>query len=325
MPNPITRRHFLHALGAFSASGLPGTGRAAPAAGGSIVVPFSAGSLFDTIARRLADLHRDAHGASLIVENVPGAGGLLAGAQVLKRPRDGRAMLLGNSGLICATPLLTPGPLEFDPRTDLVPICTLASSPFLLFAGRDFPASNLKELQQFAATRAEPVSYATSGAGTANHLAGETLLRRLGIKGLHVPYRNVQQGYVDVAERTVSLAVFPWSSSASLVKAGRLKPLALLSDRALPAAPQAQTTADQGFGTFDLKGWFGLFAAKGVPDEAIVEHARRLQSFIRDRSFGEFLLENGQEPAFRDPPTARAFVDSEIERYRGLITGLGLA
>ncbi len=243
----------------------------------SLIVPFSAGSLADIAARKYADLFGKSGASPFVVENFPGAGGVIATQQLMKRPRDGKTLLWGTSGIVCVAPLLSKAPLEFDPRIDFVPVCTLTRTPFVLFAAKDFPASNLGDLQRMMSGAKEPISYAAADTGSANHVAGEVLLEKLGLKGLHIAHRQNQQAYLDVAQGRVSLGIFGWQNVSTLVESGRVKVLSVLSDTPLGAQPSLPTVQSQGFGNFEIEGWSGLFVAKGATDAVVAEQERQAQ------------------------------------------------
>ncbi|MBC7603967.1 MAG: tripartite tricarboxylate transporter substrate binding protein, partial [Ramlibacter sp.] len=197
MPFMLNRRAVLAAVASTAASSFAQSQQSSGSVN-TFVVPMSPGSVADMLARKMAQHLADATGEPFIVENLPGASGTLAARQVLRRAADGRTLLWGFSGLVCGTPLLSKPPLDFDPTTDFAPICTMSGSPMVLFAGKDFPANDLEELRAFAKTQAEPISYIGNDIGSANHLAAESILQLLGVRGLHVPYRNTAQAFIDV-------------------------------------------------------------------------------------------------------------------------------
>ena len=323
MPLALNRRNLL-GLAAYIAT--PGFAQSPPAPTGirTIVVPLSAGSIADVLARRLSAYLASATGETHIVENVPGAGGTLAARQVLRRPADGRTMLWAFSGLLCGTPLLANPPLDFDPVNELVPVCTMSGAALVLFAGRDFPAGDLAELRAYAKAQAEPVTYVSGDIGTANHLAAESIFQRLGVRGVHVPYRNTQQAFIDVAEGRVQVGVQAWGLSASLVNAGRTKVLAVLADKPLTADPRLRTVAAQGFGAFDVQGWFALLMAKGTPDARVAETERLVQAALNDKAYAEAVVLSGQDVMFKGRHETRRFIDDEVARYRTVLQGLKL-
>lgn len=319
-PRSIRRRHWLASALASGASGA----FSQPGASGTILLPTSAGSFLDAVGRRHATFLSEATRTQWLVENLPGASGVLAGRQLLARPADGRTLLWATSGLICNTPLLARPPLEFNPATDFVPVSIFLNTPFLLYTSANSPAGNLQELQKLGRSRAEPLTYMPIDLGSANHLAAETLFRRLGVRGTPVTYRNIAQAVLDIAEGRVDLGVTALNSAMPGVRAGRLKAIAILADKPSPAAPGVPTVEAQGFGSFDLKGWSGLFAAKGTPHAAVLEHERLVRTALAAPGQAEFLAELGQEIQVRDHAQSRVFIESELLRNRTLLQDLKL-
>lgn len=285
----------------------------------TLIVPFAAGGTADSLGRKLAQLLSKTSNSSLTVENIPGASGAMAVSQILKQPRDGATLLLGNSGLICATPLLMKGQSEFDPQVDLVPVCTVADAPFLLFSGKDFPANNLKDLQRLYAGSSEHLAYSTNEIGSANHIGGEVILQRLGLQGTHVPYRVTSQAVIDVIEARVQIGVFSYQNIAPFLANGKAKVLCTLSNSRLEVLPQATTVMDQGFGKFDIQGWNALFIASGTPQSVVQGYEARIRSIFDHGDIQAFIKRMGNIPAFRDHERSEVFVNEEILRYRNLL------
>lgn len=284
-----------------------------------IVVPSSAGGTSDVLGRRLAESLAKASDSSFIVENIAGASGTIAANMVLRQRRDGATLLLGNSGLICSTPLLMHGESVFDPQADFVPICTVADAPFLLFARGGFPANNLAELQGLYKGNKGKLTYASSEAGTGNHLAGEVILGRLGLQSTHVPYRGGSQAVIDIIEGRVEVGVFGYQNIASFLANGKVKVLCTLSDSPLEVLPQIRTVMDQGFGKFDIQGWNALFVASGTPEPIVQEYEGRVKSIFDQGDIQAYIKRMGNTPSFRDHKNSRVFVGEEIHRYRNLL------
>lgn len=315
----IRRRTVLGGLLGVTATGLRAQGSANSDAMRSIIVPFAAGGVVDTLGRKIADSLRPGLGKTFLVENFPGAGGVIAANQVLKRPANGRTLLLGNSGLIVNTPLLSKTPLGFDPQNDFVPVCTLVNIPFMVFCAKDYAASDLKGLQRLGESRKESLLFATQMVGTANHIAGEVLLQRLGIRGTHVPYKDTNQLVIDVAEGRVPIGITNWADLSAFLAVDKVKALGFLSDTPSPLAPDVPTVMSQGFGSFDIQGWIGLFLAKGVPDRIALEYEDGIKTLFRNPGFVNFMMSAGLVPVFRGRDDSRVFIQNEIQRYKQLL------
>jgi tripartite-type tricarboxylate transporter receptor subunit TctC len=323
-PRSITRRTVLAGLAALA--GEVAIGQTLRAAGSprSIIVPFPAGFVTDALARRLAELFEEVHGVPFVVENLPGAGGVIAATQLLKRPADGRTLLLAHSGLVCNLPLLAETPLAFNPRQDLVAVCTLADTPPFAFVGKSYPAHSLRELQRVSRGADAPLLFATPAQGGAYHIAGLVLMEKLGIKAEHVPYRDGNQLLADVSEGRVAVGIHSWDTIAPFYQAGRIAVLCSFSEAPFAFAPQVPTPASAGITGVDINGWVGLFVAKGSPPAAVAEYAREVAGFFRTRSLAAFLTARGIHPGYRDPEASKAFVEAEIHRYEQLLRTYGL-
>jgi tripartite-type tricarboxylate transporter receptor subunit TctC len=288
----------------------------------TLISPFSPGSSSDVLARKLGGAVATRSNGVISVENHPGASGLLAVQQLLKLPRNGEAVLLANSGLVCNTPLLVKSPKGNNPQLDLVPVCIVAGAPFFLFANRQFSSGTLAELQSSHKDAAAGLTYAANDPGSANHVAGEVILRRLSIRGIHVPYKNSIQGVIDVVEGRVQVGVFGWQNISSFVKAGSLKVLALLANERLKVAPDIATVRGQGFGDFRIKGWHGLFAAREIPETSLQALDRLMHAVLRDYEMKQFIADIGFAPDYRGLADATEFVSAEIQKYRDLFQEL---
>jgi tripartite-type tricarboxylate transporter receptor subunit TctC len=288
----------------------------------TLISPFSPGSAADSLARRLAGAIAVQSNAVVSVENHPGAGGLLAVQQLLKWPRNGEALLMANSGLICNTPLLVKSAKGNNPQIDLTPVCIVAGAPFFLFASRSFGSGTLAELHSSYRDSPNALTFAANDPGSANHIAGEVILRRLNIRGTHVPYKNSVQGVIDVVEGRVQLGVFGWQNISNFVNAGSLKALALLANERLQIAPGVDTVRGQGFGDFRIKGWHGLFASRDVSESSLQGLERMMYLVLRDREMKRFIEEIGFAHDFRGHSESVEFVSSEIQKYRTLFQEL---
>lgn len=326
IPSPylLSRRRVLAGLAALTTVSLAAQEAASPTGLKTLISPFTSGSSADLLARRIAAAAASRFRSVVAVENHPGGSGLLAVQQLIKSPHNGETLLLANSGLICNTPLLVKPSKGLNPQTDLVPVCIVASAPFFLFAGRQFPAGNLVELQSAFANVPEGLSFAANEPGSANHVAGEVLLRQLKLAALHVPYKNSMQAVIDVAEGRVQVGVFSWQNLAALRQSGALRLLAVLANDRLMVAPDVLSVREQGFGPFTVKGWHGLFAPRDVPADALREQEQKLLPLLRDRDVTMFIGDIGFAPDPRGQAASSAFVATEIQRYRALFETLKL-
>ncbi len=306
------------------ASGSGAAKLAAAAAPVTLVVPFSAGSAVDMVGRKLAQLMPDGQADAFHVQNVTGGGGVIAVNEVIKRQALGNTLLMATSGLICNTPHLVKAPTGFSTATDLVPICTLANVPMLLVAHKNSKANNLAQLQVLAQQSGQPLTYAAEDIGSANHIAGELLLKRLQVQATHVPYRS-PQGVVDLAADRLSFGINSWKNLAPFLERGDLKVLSVLSNTRMKNLPNSPTVQEQGFGRFDHEGWIGLFVAKEAPFGFIRECEQKIESYLKDPDFKDIFVNVGLIPAYRNHEESKLFVASEIKKSKDVLHSIGMA
>lgn len=233
-----------------------------------LVVPFAAGGPTDIPARLFAEELGKILPQRLIVENRTGAGVVVGTDLAAKAPKDGHTLLyttVAHASLRSLFPRL-----PFDPATDLVPVALVGVIPMLITVGKDFPARNLQELQaRFQAERGG-FDYASSGNGGALHLATELMLRRMGVRGNHIPYRGTAAAMPDVLNGTIPLIVDVATSAVPYVRQGETRALAVMDSRRLPQLPNVPTTAEAGFPGLEAYTWHMVMAPAGTPEPVIM-------------------------------------------------------
>ncbi len=237
-----------------------------------IVVPFTAGSATDIIARAVGEGMRKELGQPVIIENKPGAGGTLGAAQVAAAPADGYTLLVHSAGHV-ANSALYPG-LRYDPIKDFKPLAMLASVPNVLVVS---PKSDFKDLASLVArAKTEPgkLLYASAGNGSATHMNSEKFRIAAGIDAIHVPYRGTPEAITDVISGQVQWFFAPITSAIPMIKDHKLQALAVGSPQRAASLPNVPTTVEAGFPNSDYDFWIGLFAPAKLPP-AIAEQLRR--------------------------------------------------
>jgi tripartite-type tricarboxylate transporter receptor subunit TctC len=235
----------------------------------TIVVPFPAGGALDTVARVIAEQMREDLGQAVIVDNRAGAGGTVGSTLVARAEPDGYTILLGS----VATHAIAAGlyqKLSYDPLNDFVPITQLTSSPLVLTASPQLKATNVAEL--IAAAKAAPgtINYASTGNGTALHIAGEVFRAATKIDVVHVPYRGGAQAGTAMLAGEVGYIIANPQLVMGFIKAEKMRPLAVTGPKRLAALPNVPTLQEAGVPGVDITTWFGLWAPKGTP-AAVVE------------------------------------------------------
>ena len=264
-PAALRRRHLLAAA---ALPWLPGTLRAAPVAGGrpvTLVVSYPPGGGADLMARLIAPRLAEALGQTVVVENKPGAGGVVAGAQVARGAADGSQLLFDASSFAVA-PSLYPK-MGYDPAKAFTPIGVVAQFPNVLVAHPPFGASTVKELVAQAKAKPGAIAYASSGNGSAQHLAGALFEDLAGVDLLHVPYKGGGPAMTDVMGGQVPLFFANLASSLGHIQAGRLRPMAVTSGHRSAALPQVPTMAEAGVPGYEVTEWNPLLAPAGIAPE----------------------------------------------------------
>ncbi len=232
-----------------------------------IIVGFSAGGPVDVVGRIVADRLGAKLGQPFVVENRAGANGMIAAEAVARAEPDGHTILACNSSSITLNPTLFKD-IRYDPPRDFAPLTTVVSAPLVLVVNPDNPkTANIKTVADLvAAAKAAPgeLAYGSGGNGNLAHLAMELLSQKAGIKMIHVPYRGGSASEVAILAQEV-LAVFDPLSAVPLVKAGKLRALAVSSAERLPSLPDVPTVAEAGYPGFDISFWVGFFLPKATP------------------------------------------------------------
>jgi len=233
-----------------------------------VVVPFSPGGGPDILARLLGQKLAVALGQSIVVENKPGAGGNIGAEAVAKSPADGYTLFLTTTATQSINPHLYSS-LSFDTQRDFAPIGMVALTQLMLVVANDVPAKSLKELLALAKARPGKLTYATSGAGTMQHMASAMLDVQAGIQTVQVPYKGTGQLMPDLVAGRVTMMFNSLAALLPMVKDGKLRPLAVTGSRRNLAALEVPTFAESGLPGFDASAWYAVFGPAGLPREIV--------------------------------------------------------
>ena len=229
------------------------------------VVPYPPGGPSDVLARLLGQKLSERLGQQVMICNKPGAGGNIGTDFAAKSPPDGYTIVLGNPGPIAVNSSLYAN-LPYDVERDLAPITLLVDYPSIILVNPAFPAKSVKALIQLAKAQSKPLSYATAGVGTSQHLTGELFTSNAGIQMSHVAYKGSAPALTDVVGGHISIMIDALAApSLSLIKSGKLYAIAVTSPERTPFLPDVPTVAESGLPGFAVTGWIGVMAPKGVP------------------------------------------------------------
>jgi len=283
-----------------------------------IVVSYPPGGGTDAAARQMAHRIEEGLKATTIVENRPGAGGGLGTLQVARSAPDGYTLAVGGVGTQIAVTTLFPE-LKLDPMKELTGVALLASSPHALVVGADSPFMTTAQLVAQARARKDGLVYASGGAGSTTHLAVEMFAAAGGLQLNHVPYKGSSPAHTDVVSGRVDFMMDLLSAVTPLVKAGRLRLLAVTTANRLPQFPDVPTVSEvPGFAGYEAISWTGLFAPKGTDPRIIRKLSDALNSRNGESAFRAKVEANGA--IYTPMPAAQfnTFVKSEYDRWHPL-------
>jgi tripartite-type tricarboxylate transporter receptor subunit TctC len=255
-----------------------------------IVAPFPAGAPADSMARLVADRLEKAWGQPVVVENRGGGGGMIGAALVAKAESDGYTLLFTSSSPLASAPALTRA-MPYDSVKDFAPIWAVNSSGLVVVVNPAQPIRTLAELVQHARAHPGKLSFASSGHGTTQHLAGELFMARTGVRLVHVPYRGGFAGMTDLMAGHVQVMFDSLGNTLQNIRAEKLRPLAVLRPKRSAQLPDLPTAAEAGVVGVDMVGWLGLFAPASTPQA------------ILDKAIGTL------GPAMKDPETVRRLIE----------------
>ncbi|HEV7800087.1 MAG TPA: tripartite tricarboxylate transporter substrate binding protein [Burkholderiales bacterium] len=287
-----------------------------------ILVPNTAGSGMDMVTRMIAQRLTEVWRQQTVVDNRPGAGGIIGHEIAAKAAPDGYTLLFAASSGLIISPLLTK--VSYDTFRDFAPISLVVLSPQMLVSNASLPASNVEELVALARAKPRQLNCASPGTGTSNHLGCEMLKVMAGIGVLHVPYKGTSPAITDVVGGQVQFMFNSMPAVWPLAKAGKLRALALAGTKRSPAAPNVPTVAETIPG-FQCITWYALLAPRATPPAIVARVNGEIVRMLNDPPFAKRLIEQGQDPQSTSPAELTAHMRAEIDRYSKIIKIAGVA
>ena len=307
-------------------AGLPAFAQAPawPAKPVRVVVTLSPGSTSDILARVVGEQMGKSLGQAFVIENRPGAGGNIAGDYVAHQPADGYTIMLASISSHGINPALY-AKMPYDALRDFTPVIALASSPNVLIASNETPAVSVKELITWLKSQpAGQINFASAGAGTSMHLAGELFNSLVGVKTTHIPYKGSPEAVSAVMKNEVTM-MFPNAPNAvPLAKSGKLKLLAVTSPKRLSWLPDVPTVAEAGLPGFDVVAWFGFVAPAGVPADIIARLNAEAQKALALPAVREALTKQGFDVMGGSSQEFGQFMKSEIDKWTRVVNSANL-
>lgn len=286
-----------------------------------IVVPVPAGGGVDSIARIAAEHMRGTLGQPFVVDNRPGAGGSIGADIVAKAASDGYTLMVSSSSFVTNAAVRR---VPYDPIKDFQPITRLTSNPYIVVVTPSLPVASVKELVALARTRPGGLNYASSGNGGILHMGAELFVVLTGARMTHVPYKGVAEGYPAVMTGQVDWMLGSPISALPLMKAGRLKGIAVTSATRSKALPELPTIAESGVPGYEVNAWFGLFAPARVPTAIVDRLYAEARDAVRRPEVLRRMEAEGTEVGGNRPKEFAAEVAREYQTWRSLVAKAGL-
>jgi tripartite-type tricarboxylate transporter receptor subunit TctC len=293
----------------------------------TLVVPFAAGGPTDVVGRILADRLGEVLGQQVIVENIGGAGGMNGAQRVALANPDGYQALLGTVGTQAYNQTLYKKPL-YNALDDFAPVVLIAEQPLVLVVHKDFPADSLKSFTDYVKANAAKLSFGSGGSGSATHLGCVLLNNAIGVNVQHVPYRGSAPALQDLVAGRINYLCDAVSTALPQIKAGTVKPLAVLARHRSAVLPQVPTAQEQGLQGFEANNWIGLFFPRKTPEPVVRQlHDATIKAMnvpalrVRLETIGTDLV----TPDRTSTDYLKRFVGSEIEKWAAPIKASGVS
>ena len=286
-----------------------------------LIVALPAGGPTDILARLIAQPLSASLGQPVVVDNRPGAGGNIGAELAAKSPADGYTLFMGTSGPLAINGSLYKN-IGFHPVRDFAPIILAASAPFVIIVHPAVPAGNVKELIALANARPGQINYG-SVTGNASHLATELFAFMAGIKMTLVPYKGAAQATTDVIAGQIQLSFASTPGSVALLKAGKLKSIAVTSAKRIAALPDVPTVAESGLPGYEASVWYGVVAPAKTPRDIIVKLNAEIAKILRDRGSRDKIAASDFEVTASTPEEFGNFIRAETAKWTKVVIASG--
>lgn len=286
------------------------------------ILPVATGSGVDTIMRASSQALSKSLGHPIVIDNQPGAGGVIGTNTMIKSAPDGLTLsVVSNNHVIYPSVLKS---VPFDPANDITPIAVLGSTPLVLVVNPKVPARNAKELIALIKGKPDAINYGSSGNGTILHLAAEMFLDEAGVKAKHIPYKGVGPMLTDLMGGQVDFGVLALPSIQGQLKQGLLRAIGTSSPQRLAAAPDIPTFAEQGLPRYVVDGWFAAVGPKGLSAAEVKRIHDAFVAAFATPEVKDAMAKQGNTISISTPEAAQAFFRSELAKYAALVKKAGL-
>jgi tripartite-type tricarboxylate transporter receptor subunit TctC len=284
----------------------------------TIVVPFPPGGSTDSVARAIMPKMNAELGQSIVVDNKPGATGAIGATAVKRSPADGYTMMVGSIGVYATNPFLQKN-LQYDPLKDFDLLTVAVRAPNVLVASPNFPAGNMKELMEYLKKNPGKTTFATSGAGSSDHLTTALFWQKTGTDGIHVPYKGGAPAITDLLGNQVNISFQNINVIVKHVQAGKLKAIAITSDKRSPLLPNVPTLLESGIKDVDVYSWQAIVAPKGLPADVKKKLHTSVVNALNAPDVKKNMTDVGFEIVANTPEQFEQFLKKELARWKTVI------
>lgn len=286
-----------------------------------IVVPFPAGGGVDTTGRLVGQKLAEALGKPFLIDNRPGANGMIGSEIVAKSPKDGYTLMVNGANFVTTPSLYRK--VTYDPIKDFLPISLLSLAPNVLVVHPSVPAKSVKELVALAKAHPGEVNFAGSGSGSTPHLAAELFNTLANVKMVHVPYRGTSPAIVGLMSGEASVMFMPTTNAVQLVKSGKLRALAVTSRVRISALPALPTVAESGIKGYESSQWYGMLAPAGTPVEILNVLNSHVMKIMQAPDMKQRMIDSGNIAVGSTREAFASHLTTEFEKWARVIKRSG--
>jgi tripartite-type tricarboxylate transporter receptor subunit TctC len=294
-----------------------------PARAVRIVVPQTPGSTVDVFARLVGERLNEKWGVPVPVDNRPGAGGAISMETVAKAAPDGYTLTLTTEGMLTIVPHLQ-RELRYSALNDFAPITRVASAPYVLVVNPSLPAASVQELIAYARAKPGQINFASGGNGTGTHLSGELFKTMAHIGIVHVPYKGASLGLTDVIGGQVQMMFTGAPAALAQIRAGKLKALAVTTQKRSPVLPDVPTVSESGLPGFEVAPWWGVLAPAGTPRSVVQKLYTDISEVLKTDALKQQLGKQGAEPIGDTPEQFSATLRAEYDNWGKVVKEAGI-
>jgi tripartite-type tricarboxylate transporter receptor subunit TctC len=289
-----------------------------------VLIGTPPGDTADGWTRNLANAMAGLLGQPLIIENKPGAHGMIVGSAAKAAAPDGYTLLVSTGGPMAINPSIYKDKLTYDPLKDFVPVAPVLRGALFLYCNNDVPVRNLKDMVAWVKARAGKISYGSGGTGTTQHLSMEMLKKATGMEMTHVPYRGSPMVLQDVMGGQIPFAFDAGGSLLPQARAGKVRVIGVTSTTRDPSMPEVPTLIEQGIPGFEAIVWMGIFAPTGTPPEVVAKLQEAVTRAASTPDFSAKLSASASSPWLGTGEDLRRFLAADIQRWSGIVQQAGV-